>query len=316
MSPSVNLVHLIGRIGHEPDMRYLESGQCLTRFRLATDRPARAGAGGEAQEPHPPQPDWHQVVCWGQTAEFAGTYLATGRLVYVSGRLAYQTYEGRDGQRHRTVEVVAREVVPLDRPPQREAPDEDEAVPADTRTDAPEDMPESAPAPPAPFTPPRPAAANGGGPQAPTPLPHRSPSRARVAIGTRAHQPRRRAPPKGGRSSAAPQTARPYRGAPTWAPRARSATRPSREEVTRVQPQNPGPNHPHALPPRPRRGEAHDAAGGRGAGRAPRVAGLPGRPPSAPPLPPAGAPAAARRRRRWPARADRPGPKDRKEWPR
>jgi single-strand DNA-binding protein len=177
MSPSLNHVHLIGRIGHEPDMRYLESGQCLTRFRLATDRPGRPGTGGETQEPHTPQPDWHQVVCWGQTAEFAGTYLATGRLVYVSGRLAYQTYEGRDGQRHRTVEVVAREVVPLDRPPQREAPDEDEA--ADARSDAPDDAPELTPTPPAPFTPPCPVAADGGGPQAPAPLPHRSPSRAR-----------------------------------------------------------------------------------------------------------------------------------------
>lgn len=121
MSPSVNLVQLIGRLGREPDIRYTESGQCRTRFRLATDRPGKTGADPEA--------DWHQVVCWGQVAEFAGEFLTTGRLVYVAGRLSYGSYEGRDGQTRHTVEVVAREVVPLDRrPPEPDVPDDGEAA--------------------------------------------------------------------------------------------------------------------------------------------------------------------------------------------
>jgi single-strand DNA-binding protein len=106
---NLNIIHLIGRLGGEPDMRYSESGQCRTRFRLATNRPARAGTE--------PATDWHQVVCWGQVAEFAGEYATTGRLVYVSGRIAYSSYDGRDGQTYHRTEIVAREVLLLDRRP-------------------------------------------------------------------------------------------------------------------------------------------------------------------------------------------------------
>ena len=107
MAISVNRVFLIGRRGREPEMRYTGEGQAVAKFSLATDRPTRAGAKRET--------DWHQVVCWGKVAEFAGEYLAKGRLVFVAGGLSYRTWEGRDGQKRRATEVVAAEVVLLDR---------------------------------------------------------------------------------------------------------------------------------------------------------------------------------------------------------
>ena len=108
MGSSVNRVVLVGRLGHDPDMRYLPEGQARTRFSLATDRPTRAGT--------PPETDWHQVVCWERLAEFAVEHLAKGRLVCVTGRVAYRTFE-RDGHRQRVTEIIASEVVPLDRRP-------------------------------------------------------------------------------------------------------------------------------------------------------------------------------------------------------
>ena len=110
MSSSYCRTELIGRLGQDPEFRYLESGQALARLRLATDRPARNGAE--------PETDWHTVVCWEQVAEFAAEYLSKGRLVFVTGRLTYRTYDGRDGQKHRVAEIVAGSLLPLDRRPE------------------------------------------------------------------------------------------------------------------------------------------------------------------------------------------------------
>ncbi len=110
---SLNAVHLIGHTGRGPEMRYAPNGQPVTTFSLATDRYAskpddRAG------------PDWHRVVCWGKLAEFANQHLAKGGLVYIAGRLTYRAWTGQDGQpRHRT-DIVASELVLLDR--RRDAP--------------------------------------------------------------------------------------------------------------------------------------------------------------------------------------------------
>ena len=131
MPHSVNRVELIGRLGHEPEMRYTPEGQAVTRFSLATDRPTRAGAERET--------DWHQVVCWGKVAEFAGEYLARGRLVFVAGRLTYRTWERRDGQRRRATEVVAAEVVLLDRRPDAAPREAEEEAPAPAEGPVPDD---------------------------------------------------------------------------------------------------------------------------------------------------------------------------------
>ena len=122
---SVNRLVLVGRLGRSPEMRYTPEGQALTRFSLATDRPVKAGAERET--------DWHQVVSFGKVAEFAGQYLDRGRLVCVIGRITYRSWEGRDGQTRRTTEIVATDVVALDRKPNAEgdenaAEGNDEAV--------------------------------------------------------------------------------------------------------------------------------------------------------------------------------------------
>lgn len=109
---SVNRLVLVGRLGRSPEMRYTPEGQALTRFSLATDRPVKAGAERET--------DWHQVVSFGKVAEFAGQYLDRGRLVCVIGRITYRSWEGRDGQTRRMTEIVASDVVALDRKPNAE----------------------------------------------------------------------------------------------------------------------------------------------------------------------------------------------------
>jgi single-strand DNA-binding protein len=112
MSLSLNRSELIGRLGQDPEMRYTSDGQAVTKFSLATDRPAKPG--------NESTPDWHQIVCWQKLAEFAGQHLSKGRLVFVAGRISYRTWEGKDGQKHRATEIVASELIPLDRKPNGE----------------------------------------------------------------------------------------------------------------------------------------------------------------------------------------------------
>ncbi len=112
MSFSLNRTELIGRLGQDPEMRYTPEGQAVSKFSLATDRPAKPGTQSD--------PDWHSVVCWQKLAEFAGQHLTKGRLVFVAGRLTYRSWEGKDGQKHRATEIVATELIPLDRKPNGE----------------------------------------------------------------------------------------------------------------------------------------------------------------------------------------------------
>jgi single-strand DNA-binding protein len=114
MPYSLNRVELIGRLGQDPNMRLTSAGQTITRLSLATDRPSRPGETAT---------DWHQIVCWDQVAEFAGQHLTRGRLVFVAGRISYRTWEGRDGQRRRAAEIVATEIILLDRRPGSDSPD-------------------------------------------------------------------------------------------------------------------------------------------------------------------------------------------------
>jgi len=109
---SLNRAELIGRLGQDPEMRYTSEGQAVTKFSLATDRPAKPGTHSE--------PDWHSVVCWQKLAEFAGQHLTKGRLVFVAGRITYRDWESKEGQRHRATEIVATELIPLDRKPNGE----------------------------------------------------------------------------------------------------------------------------------------------------------------------------------------------------
>ena len=105
MPRTINRVELLGRVGMDPEMRYSQGGTAITRVRLATDRYRQ---NGETET------DWHDVTCWGKLAEAVNTYVGKGDRLYVTGRLAQNTYETDDGQKRHRTEIHAQEVVFLD----------------------------------------------------------------------------------------------------------------------------------------------------------------------------------------------------------
>src|SRR3954471_19375133 len=101
---------IIGNLGRDPEMRYTPSGQAVTQFTVAVNRNYK-DQQGERQE----ETEWFRVVAWGQQAEFAAEYLRKGAKVYVDGRIQTRQWEGQDGQKRYTTELVANTIQNLER---------------------------------------------------------------------------------------------------------------------------------------------------------------------------------------------------------
>src|SRR3954466_7072746 len=107
---SLNKCMIIGNLGRDPEMRYTPSGQAVTQFTVAVNRNYK-DAQGERQE----ETEWFRVVSWGSQAEFAAEYLRKGNKVYIEGRLQTRQWEGQDGQKRYTTELVANTIQNLER---------------------------------------------------------------------------------------------------------------------------------------------------------------------------------------------------------
>ena len=105
----VNKVILIGNIGADPELRYTASGTAVTNFNMATNE-SWTDNSGERQE----RTEWHRIVVWRRLAEICNQYLRKGSKVYIEGRLQTRSWEGQDGQKRYTTEVVAGEMQMLD----------------------------------------------------------------------------------------------------------------------------------------------------------------------------------------------------------
>ncbi|HKM39921.1 MAG TPA: single-stranded DNA-binding protein [bacterium] len=108
----LNKVILIGRLTHDPELRYTASGIPVGRFSLAVDRPFTNQQGER-------ETDFIDIVVWRKLAEVCANNLGKGRLVAVEGRLQLRSYETQDGQKRRVAEVVAENVRFLDWPRDR-----------------------------------------------------------------------------------------------------------------------------------------------------------------------------------------------------
>lgn len=98
---SVNKVILVGHLGKDPELRYLEGNVSVASFPLATSE--TFNKDGKKVE----QTEWHNVVMWRGLADVAAKYLTKGRLVYIEGKLRTRSYEDKEGVRRYTTEIVA-----------------------------------------------------------------------------------------------------------------------------------------------------------------------------------------------------------------
>jgi single-strand DNA-binding protein len=107
----LNKITIIGFLGTDPEMRYTPNGSPVTSFRIATTR-SYSGQDGERKQ----ETEWFTVTAWTGLAETANTYLRKGQRAYVEGRLHSDTYQGNDGQMRFKNEIIASQIIFLDRP--------------------------------------------------------------------------------------------------------------------------------------------------------------------------------------------------------
>jgi single-strand DNA-binding protein len=107
-----NKVQLIGRLGKDPETFHFDGGKTKCAFPIATNETFR-GSDGEKVE----RTQWHDVIMWGGLAEVSGQYLKKGSEVAIEGRLTYRTFEDAEGHTRYVTEVVASEMLMLEKRP-------------------------------------------------------------------------------------------------------------------------------------------------------------------------------------------------------
>ena len=96
----LNRVVLMGRLTKKPELRRTQSGVAVTSFSLAVDRDYKDAEGNR-------ETDFIDVVAWRGTAEFAAKYLDKGRMAAVTGTLQGRSWQDKDGNKRRSMEVLA-----------------------------------------------------------------------------------------------------------------------------------------------------------------------------------------------------------------
>lgn len=99
---SVNKAILVGNVGNDPEVKYLDSGTAVARFSLATSESYKNRAGERVT-----QTEWHNIVAWRNLAELAEKYIKKGRQLFIEGRITNRTWEDKDGNKRYTSEIVA-----------------------------------------------------------------------------------------------------------------------------------------------------------------------------------------------------------------
>lgn len=102
---SVNKVILVGRLGRDPETRYMPNGDAITNFSLATDEQWR-DRNGERQT----RTEWHNVSLYGKLGEIASQYLRKGSQVFIEGKIQSRKYTDKDGIERMAYNIIGNEM--------------------------------------------------------------------------------------------------------------------------------------------------------------------------------------------------------------
>lgn len=110
MARGINKVILVGNVGVDPEVRYLQNGDAVTSLSVATTDSWKDKQTGEKQE----RTEWHRVSCFKRLAEIAGEYIRKGSKIYVEGSLRTRKWQDQQGQDRYTTEIIATDIQMLD----------------------------------------------------------------------------------------------------------------------------------------------------------------------------------------------------------
>jgi len=100
---SVNKVIILGRVGADPEVKYMPNGTAVAQLSLATNRKAKNQESGDWED----KTEWHRVVFFYKRAETIGQYVKKGNELYAEGRLQTRKWQDKDGNDKYTTEIIA-----------------------------------------------------------------------------------------------------------------------------------------------------------------------------------------------------------------
>lgn len=102
---TVNKATLIGRLGRDPEVRYMPNGEAVCNFSVATSESWKDQQGTRQE-----RTEWHNIVLYRKLAEIAGQYLKKGGQVYIEGKIQSRKYTGKDGIERTVYEIIGHEM--------------------------------------------------------------------------------------------------------------------------------------------------------------------------------------------------------------
>ena len=118
----VNKCIFIGRLGRDPETKYLSSGEPVCNFSIAIDESYKNKSGEKVSKT-----EWVNIVTFRKLAEICGNYLVKGKLVYLEGKIQTRSWEDKEGVKRSTTEIVANDMKMLD----SKAAKQEQAAPVD-----------------------------------------------------------------------------------------------------------------------------------------------------------------------------------------
>ena len=128
----VNKVILVGNLGKDPEVRYLDSGVAVANFSLATTESYKNKEGERVN-----QTEWHNIVLWRGLAEVAEKYLKKGASIYIEGKIKTRKWEDKEGITRYSTEILGDNMTMLGGKPSLQDNNEEDNKLEDTEDDLP-----------------------------------------------------------------------------------------------------------------------------------------------------------------------------------
>lgn len=107
---SVNQVIILGNLGKDPELKHTQTGKSVATFSVATTDKWKDNNGQWHEKT-----EWHNIVVWGAKADNCAQYLSKGSSVYIDGKISTRTWDDRDGNKKYKTEIIANEVLFLNK---------------------------------------------------------------------------------------------------------------------------------------------------------------------------------------------------------
>jgi len=99
----INKAIIVGRLGQDPEIRYMPDGTPVANFSVATSENWTDKTTGEKKE----KTEWHRIVAWRRLAEICAQYLSKGKQVYIEGKLQTDEWQDKEGIKRYTTKIIA-----------------------------------------------------------------------------------------------------------------------------------------------------------------------------------------------------------------